>query len=157
MNILIIYTSKHGFTQECADYLATNIPHKTVVVDLDITYETSFDEYDWIIIGSPIYMGDTRKKVRTYCQENLAELLQQKVALFISCAISTQVDEYFKKGFPPQLYKNAKVSLNFGGELRRNQLNLYERKLTDMVLKKQAEPQGLLYENMEQLIELIGS
>lgn len=155
MNILIAYTSKHGFTQDCANYLATHIPHKTVVVDLAITRVTSFDEYDWIIIGSPIYMGNTRKKVRTYCQENLAELLQQKVALFISCTTPEQATEYFKKGFSSQLSTHAKVKLNFGGEIRRDRLNLIEKKITNMVAKEQSKSLGPLYENMDKLIELL--
>ncbi len=116
--------------------------HAPVIIDLDKAQDVSFDKYEWVIIGSPIYMEKVSEKVRSFCQENIAELLQRKTALFISCTTPEQVDEYFKKNFPQQLYETAQTKLNFGGELKQDRLNLYERKITDLVFKKQTKPQG---------------
>lgn len=157
MNVLIIHASKYGFTEDCAYYLAKNIKHESTIIALDKSLDINIDRYDWVIIGSPIYMGKIKKSSKHFCQKNIEKLLKKKVALFICCTTPEQSDEYFKKGFPPQLYKNAKIKLNFGGELRQDRLNVFERKITDMVFKVEAKKQEVLYENMDALVELLNS
>lgn len=58
MNTVIIYKSKHGSTQEYAEYINKNIPDSEIfsVEEFDIN---TLDSYENIILGSSVYAGVT--------------------------------------------------------------------------------------------------
>ena len=60
LKILIIYASKTGTTEKCAKNLGTKMENAKVI---NIYNQTeNIDNYDLIVIGSPIRMGIIYKK-----------------------------------------------------------------------------------------------
>lgn len=157
MKALIVYTSKYGFTEDCVKYIADKINCEVVITPIISKQNINIDEFDWIIIGSPVYMGTIKKSIKQFCQKNMMELMKKNIILFVSCTTPNQLEEYFENGFPKPIYENAKMKLNFGGEIRQDKLSFFERKITGMVSKVETKKQETLYKNMEELIRFLNS
>ncbi|MGX6979798.1 flavodoxin domain-containing protein [Vagococcus elongatus] len=157
MKSLIIYSSKYGFTEECVTYLADNFKHDVTVVNINTTSKIDYDEFNWVIIGSPVYVGKTNKKIKVFLEENTDKLATKNLALFVCCMIPGDAEKYIQDGFPKKIYDSAKYRTNFGGKLQPDKLNFFERKLTEIVSKKVDIQPEMLYQNMDKLIEFIDS
>lgn len=127
MKVLVLYESKYGSTKDCVEYLKNKL--NFTVKDVDIRKEKvpELQEYDLILIGSPIYMGKIQKDVKNFCDKRLEELLEKKIILFISCTTPSQVDDFFKNNFSTELLKNSLGQFNFGGELKVEKMSFLDK------------------------------
>lgn len=155
MRTLIIYSSKYGFTEECVDYLKEGIKCEVAIKDIRLNKQIDLTGYDWIIMGSSVYIGKISKKMKAFAERNIDKLLKRNIALFVCCTTPNDVDKYLSEGFSTKIYEASKYNANFGGKLQRDKLNFFERKITDMISKKEMKPQEILYKNMDSLIEFI--
>src|SRR5665648_937266 len=87
MKTLIIYASTYGYTKECVEKLKELIDGEVIITDIKKDDVPSSDEFDNIIIGGSIYMGQIHKKLKEYCTANLNLLLNKKIALFLCLSL----------------------------------------------------------------------
>lgn len=129
MPILVIYETKHGFTERCAKEFASNIgatlyrPSKNQPI--------SIDNYDTIIIGSPIYAGQIRKELAQYLQSELPKIVNKRVGLFVCCGFEDRAMEQLERVFPQELVSIAEAKGYFGYSFEK--LTFFERMLSKAV------------------------
>lgn len=128
MNILIAYASKHGSSEKAALMLKEKL---TGTVDLHNFKKgiPNIHNFDAIIIGGSIHMGEIQKNVKTFFQKN-SDLLEKKhLGLFLCCMDKERAQLQFEKAFPEELREQAIVNSLFGGEFNFEKMNWFERKI----------------------------
>lgn len=86
MKTLIVYSSKYGTTEKCAHLLAKELGADLQNTDQDLK---SPADYDQIILGSSVYMGQIRKSMKQYINRYIKLIEGKKVALFM-CSGNTK-------------------------------------------------------------------
>lgn len=137
MRILIVYSTKHGTTEKCAKILKEKINGDVDLYNLKKTEDIKISNYDKIIIGGSIYVGQIQKEVKKFCSENLNKLMEKKVGLFICCMNEKSGEEQLNNSFPQELLANAVAKEVFGGEFRFTKMNFFERFIVKMISKKE--------------------
>lgn len=118
MNILIVYATKSGTTEDCARELGTYFSaHSVTYADLSAEQPTPRD-FDIVIIGSYIRNGKIAKSVSAFIKNNRADILARRFGLYLCCGSSDRALEYFKANFDSELWEKAASAMTFGGEAR---------------------------------------
>lgn len=153
MKYLIVYTSETGTTKKCATMLKEKLRNSTSV-DLNDKMP-SLENYDLVIIGTPIRMGQINKKIKKFLKDNEKILLTKKTAYFICCAFEKDKEAYFTANFNPNLLKHALIYDCFGGELDLNNLHGFSKLIAKLATKNNKKPIKLNTENITKFIEKI--
>ena len=139
MKTLIAYASKYGCTEKCAKLLEKDLNGEVTLLNLKKNTSVNFDTFDNIIIGGSIYLGKNHKEVTEFCKNNLTELSQKSIGLFI-CGmqekevIATEIDA----SYPPELLEKAVVKDSFGGEFIIEKMNFLEKTIVKKIAKTTA-------------------
>jgi menaquinone-dependent protoporphyrinogen oxidase len=134
MKTAIIYASKHGTTQKVAEIIQSKLPNDEVeLFNLAEKPSVEFRKYDRILIGSSVYAGSIQPKARKFVAQNMIDLLQKDVALFVCCMFFDKAYEQIEKGFPEALRQHARSIKHLGGEFRFDEMNSIERFLVKKI------------------------
>jgi len=90
-NILIVYASFMGSTQETAEFMAKELKalkHNVKAVPAAAAAE-DISKYDLLILGSAIHGGAPHPDMTKYVADNYIALTKTKAAVFIQCATIT--------------------------------------------------------------------
>lgn len=138
MKTLIIYASKYGATEECAQKLEGYLDDEVTRVKMGGTADVvDLSPFDAVIIGGGIYAGKIRKPVRAFCEKNLEELGAKRVGLFISgLTPPEEAGETIEKNFPAELRSVARASAGFGGAVFYEKMNFLERFVMKRITKR---------------------
>ena len=133
MRTLIVYATKHGFTQNCVEALVRVLDEKADVFDLG-SNRPDPSEYDTVIIGGSVYMGKIRKPVARFCAKNLNTLKEKKLGLFIcGLAEGADIQKEIEASFPEELLAVAVAKESFGGGWDYDKLGFMERSVMKKV------------------------
>jgi flavodoxin len=80
---LIVSESKYGTTEKVGKYLSLVLGPASYCKTSE--FNDQFKDFDFIIIGSPIYKGELDPRVSKFVHENLDWLKNRQVALFCTC------------------------------------------------------------------------
>lgn len=141
MKTLIVYGSTYGYTKECVQKLAEQLEGVVATVNIQTEAVSSIKEFDNVIIGGSIYMGQIQKKVKEFCTINTGELSSKRLGLFLCCGLPDNLEQSMKNSFPETLLEKAVAKEYFGGELRTKDMKFIHRMMTNMMLKA-AEKEG---------------
>jgi len=139
METIIIYSSKYGYTEDCVKSLADKINGEVSVFNICNEKIPSIDEFDNIIIGGSIYMGQIQKKLKMYCSQNVNDLVNKRLALFLCCGLPESFEQTLKISFPDELLKKAVAKECFGGELRKDRMNFAHKMIAGLMKKAEAK------------------
>ncbi|MBN2754647.1 MAG: flavodoxin domain-containing protein [Candidatus Goldbacteria bacterium] len=98
-NILIVYGSFMGSTQETAEFMAKELKalkHNVKTVPAASAAE-DISKYDLLILGSAIHGGAPHPDMTKYVADNYTALTKAKAAVFIQCATITSAKEYTRE------------------------------------------------------------
>lgn len=136
-NTLIVYASRHGNVEKCAQELFDLLHGKVDICNLN--ERESFPDastYDSVIIGGSIYQEKIQETVSDFCNANLDILTKKRVGLFICCLYSDdKAKKELQEAFPPELLDTALISDYFGGEIDTNRLTFLEKIITNRMAK----------------------
>lgn len=158
MKTLIVYATKYGATKACAERIAAKIPGALAVSANEAVDLTA---YDAVILGTPIYMGMSRKEMKLFIQKNLPALLQKKIGLFLCCMQDENepVSKQFQVAFPKELRDHASVLAALGGAIDKEKLKTLDgfiMKIISANLKSKDEVLlTISEERINQLVELM--
>ncbi len=128
MKTLIVYASKYGCTEKCANILAKKLTGEVEIINLKINENVDLSQYDKVIIGSSIYVGKIQKKVNEFCQSNLVSLKEKTLGFFICCMHEDEkAENQLNNAFPLELLSSAVAKEYFGGEFRFKKMNFLEK------------------------------
>lgn len=135
MKTIIVYTTKYGCTEKAVNVLKTKLSGEVSAVNLKKAGEPDLGQYDVVILGGSIYMGNIQKEMKEYATRNVASLLKKKVGLFI-CAGAPDLQARVKEletAFPQELFSHAAQKEVFGGEITYEKLGFLEKTIMKAV------------------------
>ena len=128
MKSLIVYYSKYGAAEKCADIITSEMAGEVTSVNLKNAPSPGLKDFDRIIIGSNVHAGSINKKIRRFCIKNADALLKKETALFLCCLTpEEEAGGYYEKNFPHTLVEHSKVKAVLGGALWFEKMNPVER------------------------------
>ncbi len=143
--ICIIYSSKTGSTAEIAEYMKNTIIEKDYQVDLKkVSDPIDLKQYQAIIIGSPIYMGQWNKDASTFIEQHQTDLKKMPLAYF-SVGMSfdkkdkkslDQIEKYLEK---ERSMVNPICEGRFLGRIDFSKLNFFQKLISKMVGAKEED------------------
>ena len=155
MKTIIIYASTYGYARECGTQLAKEIQGDVVLVDIAKDRIPSLDDFDNMVIGCSIHMGQVQKKIKLFCTANLDLLTSKNTSLFICCGSPENMDQALKNNLPGELLEKAKNIECFGGEIVKERLNFPHKVLIGIMEKSAAQdgraPMRKMPENISKL------
>ncbi|MDF2865333.1 MAG: hypothetical protein K0R72_142 [Clostridia bacterium] len=155
MNILLVYASKTGTTEKCAEIVGEKLENATIV---DLAHsDVNIANYDLIIIGASIRMGMMHGKVKKFIKNNMEVLKIKKVAFYVCCGTVENTKQYFETNLPKELLDNAIICDSFGGELDINKQKGLDKFIVKMVTKNAGDKKEakILPENIDRFVEEI--
>lgn len=156
MNTLIVYASKYGCTEKCAELLCKELVGEVDMVNLKKVKDINISKYEKIIIGGSIYIGKIQKEVTEFCSGNLDSLKEKTIGLFI-CGMQEGdiINTELNQNFSPQLTHTAKAKACFGGEFTFDKMNFLEKLIVKKVSKVTSNKSNILKENIDKFAEVM--
>ena len=134
MKTLILYATKHGATREAAQRIAKHI-NGAVLHDLKEEGMPSLVDFDCVIIGSSIYVGQIRKEAKMFLAQNADKLKKKRLGLFLCGLQENEEKQFFSANFPPDILSAAKATAFLGGIFDPKKAGFMERFIIKVVAK----------------------
>ena len=134
MKTLIVYASKYGCTAQCAQMLASRVPHATVW-DVKTTPALDLAAYTTVLIGGSVYIGKMAKALRNFCNTHLPALLQKRIGIFICCALPDELPQTLTANLPQPLLSHASQTQVFGSLALLDKMGFIDKMLIKAVTK----------------------
>ena len=152
MKTLIVYATKYGCTQDCVSTLKDKLSGEVHAFDTVKGNVPDAKDYDSVIIGGSVYMGQINKKLKGYMEKNKEVLLSKKLGLFVVCGFMDKQQENLGNAFPQVLRSHAASVECFGGEIRKDKMGFLHKKVVAMLEKEvDISKIQLLNENIDRL------
>ncbi len=145
MNILIVFGTKTGTTENCAHKIKTEILDAIVdVVDVKNINNYDLKKYDSIVLGSSLYMGRINKRMRKFIKKNHSLLLEKHLHFFV-CGMARGKDgiDLFEKQVDRDLVEHAKQIRQLGFELHYERMNPLYRVIMKKIIEESKPEIGL--------------
>lgn len=154
MKILIVYSTKHGCTEKCANKLKNRLTGEIELLNLKNSIKMDLNNYETIIIGGSIHAGQIQKKVKQFCRNNLNLMKEKKIGLFICCMEEGEkATNEFKEAFPEELIKHASATGIFGGEFNFEKMNFIERSIVKKIANVDKTVSKIYEENITKFVK----
>lgn len=156
MKALIVYASKFGFTEKCAQLLAKKLNGHVDIYNVKEPLPLKFEDYQKIIIGSSIYMGKIHREMRQFCNDHLQAILKLDIGLFITGAQEglTLKNEMIEN-FPIEIREKSRVVGYFGYAFDFDKMNFIERMIINNVARISQNETHLLEDNIDKLAQVM--
>jgi len=135
MKTLIVYATKHDATAMLANNIAEQMEFSTIH-NLEQGATPSIDNYDCVIVGSPIYAGAIHKEVKAFIEQNADILCKKKLALFLSGMDASGEEKYFDGNFSTDILQAATAKSVLGGIFDPQKAGFFERIIMRLVSKQ---------------------
>lgn len=154
MNILVVYDSRHGFTERCLDLLAGQLPPGVDLWPLRTRPGVpEWHRYEAVVFGGPVYFGRWSRSLTEFLSRHTEHLTDHPAlaAFVVSLSPRAAALKYFAAGLPPALKGRLGHVACFGGGITWKDLSWWEKLLvkrgrgieTDVGNLSLAEIQGL--------------
>lgn len=136
MNTLILYTSKHGTTKRYAQEIANQLFPQGHILDVKKINHHQFNQFDTIVLGTPIYAGQPRREMSDFFHRFHEELLTKQLYLFVTGLASGDLAKReLLAAYPESLHKHAQGHIFLGGSVDYSSLNLLEKGVVSLMPK----------------------
>jgi menaquinone-dependent protoporphyrinogen oxidase len=135
MNTLIIYASTYGYTEEMVNKMVNESNHKFDSINILKNKNIELKDYENIIIGSCIYVGQINKELKKFVSNNHDELMHKNVGLFLACAFEEQFKTHLTNNFSQDMIDHSQIQVNLGGKLQKDRMNFAHKVLVNMIEK----------------------
>lgn len=131
MKSAVIYTSRYGSTARVAEALAATLGADSINLKKS---KVELDQYQTIILGSPIFASNLSGEMKKFIEESKAVLLEKNLGLFICCAHEGEdAEKQIAVAYPQELVEHAKARSVLGGAVNLNKHNFLIRTLLKKV------------------------
>lgn len=158
MNTVIVYASKYGCTEKCAELLSKKLSDKVNIINLKEVNDIDISKYEKIIIGGSIYIGKIQKEVTEFCSKNLDKLKEKRIGLFI-CGMQEGdiINTELNQSFNSALIEIADAKECFGGEFVFDKMNFMEKIIVKKVSKVTSNKSNILEENIHKFAQTMNA
>lgn len=134
MKTLIIFSSSHGTTEKAAQLLKEQLIGDVEIVNLKKFPNPNLTDYDSVILGSSIYVGSVKSRVKQFLKQNHNSLMTKHLGLFLCCMYEgDKSQKQFETAYPKELRDHAISNGLFGGEFIVSNMNFFERQIVKKV------------------------
>lgn len=134
MKTAIIFSSAHGTTEKASQLLKNHLKGEVDVINLKESSNLSLKDYNSVILGSSIYAGSVKSKLKQFIKQNQSNLVTKKIGLFLCCMYEgDKAAKQFETAYPEELKALSVSNGLFGGEFILSNLNFFERKIIKMI------------------------
>jgi menaquinone-dependent protoporphyrinogen oxidase len=156
MRTLIVYGTKYGCTEKCANILKDKLSGQTDLINLKTQKAPDLKEYDRIVIGGSIVIGRVQKEVSDFCTKNLEALGNTKLGLFLcSMREGEEAKTQLASAFPKELTEVATAKGLFGGEFMISRMGFMDKLIVKKVAKVEKDTSKILEENIDSFAEVV--
>ena len=134
MKSLILYSTTHGATKNCAELLAKKLDFETTIINVKENNQIELDSFDIILLGSSVYAGMIQGDMKKFCKNNQEKLAKKKHAIFLCCMYGNEKTDQIDLNFG-DLSKDIIAKGYFGAQLNFKKLSFFEGFLTRVVAK----------------------
>lgn len=155
MKTAIIYYSKKGTTQKVAKIISEKLNSQEGLIDLKNKSSFDISTYDRIIIGTPIYAGNSSKKVKKFIASNLNLLLNKEIGLYV-CGMErdeSKQREELVRVYPKELIDKAKSKQFLGGEFLFENMNFFEKMIIKKIAKTDKSISEINHQNIDRFVK----
>lgn len=134
MKTAIIFSSSHGTTEKASQLLRKHLKGEVDVINLKESSNLCLSDYHSVILGSSIYAGSVKSKLKQFIKQNQSDLVTKKLGLFLCCMYEgDKATKQFETAYPVELRERSVSDGLFGGEFILTNLNFFERKIIKMI------------------------
>ncbi len=129
MKTLVVYDTRHGFTQRCVEMLQQEVPElEAWAINTPHSQSPELDKYEQLILGGPVYFGRYSRRLVQFVQKHQA-LLKSKVCRFFVVGLSPRAaaQEYVKTALGPDWEAQLGQLIFFGGAIQWEKLTWWEK------------------------------
>jgi menaquinone-dependent protoporphyrinogen oxidase len=157
MKTAILYFSKHGTTEKVAQAIADKLRETSEVelFSLRKNPTPNVGEFDRVVLGSSVYMGQSSKTMKAFCKQNESDLLQKKIGLFI-CGMhpnKAEQEKELREAYPQVLQENAAAIDFLGGEFLFESMNFFERFIARMIAKTKTSVHQINWNGIDDFVK----
>lgn len=142
MKTLIIYSSKKGATRKCGEQIKKGIAGEVKMIQYNEAQGVGLEQYDTIIMGSPVYAGNLDKDLKSFCTAHKELLKKKRSFLFLVCMSENQVSDYVKSNLPEEVTKHLRDVIYCGGALYFSKMNFFEKFIMKKIANSQKKSAG---------------
>ena len=127
MKTLVVYDTRHGFTQRCVEMLQQEVPDLEVWC-LSNSQVPELGKYEQLLLGGPVYFGRYSRRLVAFVQKHQT-LLKTKVCRFFVVGLSPRAaaQEYVKTALGPEWESHLSQLIFFGGAIQWEKLTWWEK------------------------------
>ncbi len=148
MKTIILYESKHGCTETCASYIKekNNIQEMIKISD----FKGNLGEYDRIMIGTPVYIGQINKKVQSFMTLHKDMLLKKEFDIFICGMNEENYEQMLIMNFDEDIRNHAKI-IHAGGAYDFNKLGWFSKLIVKKIAKVDHSIESIKYDQLDSI------
>lgn len=140
-NVLVAYASKHGSTEKIARWIGKEIRGNVDVLDVDSVNNLN---YDYIILGTPIYEQEPLASMKEFIGKHNDKLQNKKKAVFV---VSSDNEVRAKREMNIESFTNIipgeiNQTAVFAGEIDKSELSNNEQESVDSYMNSISKPVG---------------
>lgn len=136
MHTLIVYATKHGCTENCAEILARQLGREVKTVNLKKNRLPDLSGFDTIIVGGSIHAGRIQGIIKRFCQNYRDRLMEKRLGLFLCCMEEgDKAQAQFDLAFPDDLKAHAAAKGLLGGVIDFQKMNWLEKAIMKKIAK----------------------
>lgn len=162
MNILIVYSTKYGSTESFMEIVKSKLHQElgeglksVVLINLKEDKHFEIEDFDYIVLASPIYMGNIRKELRKFIDKNKVKLLKKPYSVLLLGGSEVEVKRNFHVYIGKNIYDKAKLNIHLGYEYDLSKLNFFEKIILKKIAKVKENKKLIKEEEIMSLIENI--
>lgn len=137
MKTLILFASKYGGAEKCANLISEKLNGDVNIINLKENKNIQISDYDKIIVGCSVYVGNVQAEIKDFCALNSALLITKPFGLFLSCMADSkeEIKSYTQNAFSNELINHATIVDSLGGVFNFKKMNFFEKQIIKMILK----------------------
>lgn len=158
MKTLIVFSTSHGTTEKAAQLLQEQLKGEVELVNLKKCSNPNLASYHSIILGSSIYAGSVKSRVKQFLKQNQSLLMTKQLGLFLCCMYEGEKSKkQFETAYPKEIRDHAIAKGLFGGEFKVSNMNFIERQIVKKVAGVTSDVSNLKVDDIKGFAEIFNT
>jgi menaquinone-dependent protoporphyrinogen oxidase len=149
MKTLILYESKKNMTKKIAEML--NKMHEDSSLFKLSSFKGNLEDYDKIIIGTPVYIGKINQLVKNFLDEFYSVIKNKNLKIFLCGMNHKALSDVLKLNFNETIIENAIIDY-LGGAYNFDKMNFIEKLIVKKIAKVKESQEVILSDNFHKFV-----
>ncbi|MDO6429510.1 flavodoxin domain-containing protein [Flavitalea sp. BT771] len=136
----VIFSSRYGSTRQYAEWIGQQL--QIPVMDVDELYPAALEGFDYLVLGTPVYIG--KMLIKGWLHRHLAKLQTKQLMLFVVCGTSSserqKQEQIVRDNVPEDLIPMENIFF-LSGRLTIRELSWKDRLMLKMGARLEKDPQ----------------